>query len=492
MKKFSSLTQFLPLSQVIFSITLLLGFLTFSVFPIFAEDDWGPSLDFDDWASLELLDEEFGETEPVRPKPLSTARSVAQPSTAAQPKRSRNQLVAYDESEESLQTPLYLTTDEAEYDDLRPKSRIGQKASVMESAVRTPVKATSSRRRPTYDLVNAEVYYDDSSHIITGAVMTEGMIFDGGMPLMANNVQASYEDVVDEGFVMDLSGYGMMNSNHAMGSGYLGMPIIKPFGTGLLDNLTFFGGVAGFKGDLDAGQNGNFGFHEGVNWSGPLSHHCIVSGQAGFRAVQSNTSGYSDVDRQSRNQYFVTGGVFLRDLSFPFQGGAVVDWVYDDYYGGIDSVQIRMELSARTFSGLEYGFQGGVGVSNDGSDYLNLRENFLRNTVDWNYVVEAKDYYTLFLRKRFSQTGLVEARLGATNRGDVVLGGNAEVAMNDKVLLFGKFSTLIPKQGRAWQGYRQESWEVSMGLVFHFRGGACSKAENPCRPMFDVVSRLVN
>lgn len=39
---------------------------------------------------------------------------------------------------------------------------------------------------------------------------------------------------------------------------------------GMLRDLTVFGGVHGFKGPLDQGRNGNFGFHEGVNLGGPL------------------------------------------------------------------------------------------------------------------------------------------------------------------------------------------------------------------------------
>ncbi len=262
-------------------------------------------------------------------------------------------------------------------------------------------------------------------------------------------------------------------------------PIVQPFGCGLLDNLTFFGGMTAFRTEIDGPQKGNFGITEGLNWAGPATPQNTISAQVGFRAVQSNLFGnteYSDgsFTKKCREQYFVTAGFFKRDLCYPVQGGVVFDWFHDAAYGKIESEQIRAELSLRTFSNLEYGFQGGFGVSKK----------------DWNVNRDGEpavlryrpeNYYLGFGRKHFENGGLAEIRAGATENGDFVMGGSGEFPINDRVSLNGSFSVLCPKEGNKIGGYGRECWEVSVGMVFYFRGGACSKPCNPCRPMFDVA-----
>ena len=269
-------------------------------------------------------------------------------------------------------------------------------------------------------------------------------------------------------------------------NGYYASPMMmKSFGSGVLDNLTIFGGVAGFKSELDAGRNGNFGFQEGINWSGPATPQCTVSAQVGFRAIQSNINGNSGVSsKRSRNQYFVTAGLFKRDLAYPIQGGVVFDWMDDDFYGKVKVRQLRCELSARTFSNLEYGFLGGFGVSKSGTSFINLREDPTGTT---GYGIEAQQYYLLFARKHFASGGVAEGRVGLTERGDTILSAGAEFPLSDRFTLNGGFTGMIPREGRGAGGCRRESWDISVGFVFYFRGGACSKPYNPCRPMFDVA-----
>ena len=308
---------------------------------------------------------------------------------------------------------------------------------------------------------------------------------DGGVPLNHGEI------LVDE-FSFENSDYSNLGTNGlynemspAMAGNYSGPLMMKPFGTGIMDNLTVFGGVSGFRNAVDAGRNGNFGFSEGVNWAGPATPQCTVSAQLGFRAIQSNINGSGDIsDKRSRNQYFVTAGLFKRDLSFPVQGGVAFDWLDDDFYGKVKVRQFRCELSARTFSNLEYGFLGGFGVSKKGNAFINRRED---PTGLSHYGVEAQNYYLLFLRKHFSAGGVAEFRGGLTERGDTILSAFAEFPLNDRLAFHGGFTTMIPEEGRGRNGYRRESWDVSVGFVFYFRGGACSKPCNPCRPMFNVA-----
>jgi hypothetical protein len=260
--------------------------------------------------------------------------------------------------------------------------------------------------------------------------------------------------------------------------------MVKPFGTGMLDNFTVFAGTSGFKGELDAGRNGNFGFSEGFNWAGQATPQGTISGQAGFRAVQSNVNGSNEAGKNSRNQYFITAGLFKRDLSLPIQGGVVMDWYQDKYYGKIHAQQFRYEISVRTFSNTEYGSIGGFGLSKNGNSYLNSHWG---TSPEETFGLKPLTYYLLFLRKHFVSGSVVEFRGGLTAFGDTILGGRGEFPLSDRFSVNGAFSAMIPDEGHGNNGWSRETWEISVGVTFYFRGGACSKTFNPCRSMFDVA-----
>ena len=113
-------------------------------------------------------------------------------------------------------------------------------------------------------------------------------------------------------------------------------------------------GVAGFSGPtgfVTSGANttgqveGSFGFHEGINLGSSLpSLLCGQLGaQIGLRAVQANLDG-SAASLDTRNQLFVTGGLFRR-VDYGFQGGLVVDYLHDDWFYQADLLQLRGEIS---------------------------------------------------------------------------------------------------------------------------------------------------
>jgi hypothetical protein len=322
---------------------------------------------------------------------------------------------------------------------------------------------------------------DKSPTLAPSAITNNDEIFSGG------------EWIADESEIQDWAAlsntYGGVYNNYApaLESGYSGAMMLKPFGTGLLDNVTFFGGVTGFKNELDANSNGNFGFTEGLNWAGPVTPLQTISGQVGFRAVQSNINGNGNTNRDGRNQYFVTAGIFKRELSFPIQGGAVLDWYQDDLYGKVRAQQIRYEISARTFSNTEYGFLGGFGISEKGSSSLDAWKNATIGTgTSYSFALRSQKYYLLFLRKHFVSGGLAEFRCGLTDDGDTILAGLGEFPLSDRFSLNGSFSAMIPENGHGQGGWQRENWEISVGIIFYFRGGGCSKPTNAHRPMFDV------
>ncbi|MGD9127412.1 MAG: hypothetical protein PVH19_08540, partial [Planctomycetia bacterium] len=77
----------------------------------------------------------------------------------------------------------------------------------------------------------------------------------------------------------------------------------------LLRRCEFFGGVHAFKGPVDQGSNGNFGFHGGVNLGGALGGYNRNGYQLGVSVTGSDYSGSTIMgeDTGDRKQLFFTG-----------------------------------------------------------------------------------------------------------------------------------------------------------------------------------------
>ncbi|MDR2346419.1 MAG: hypothetical protein LBE18_10160 [Planctomycetaceae bacterium] len=327
-------------------------------------------------------------------------------------------------------------------------------------------------------------------------------------PLQNNTIQASgisgnninnYNDcntneIIDGNSTLYTESCGSC-SEQFFDNGYCSPMLMKPFGCGIFDNLTIFGGTTGFKaGQLDNPFGDNFGFTEGINWSAPVSvQNCMISTQLGFRVVHSNINGnfarrIDLAEKDHRTQYFITAGLFKRSLTNPLQVGVAFDHFEDNLYGKVKLTQLRVELSVRTFSNLEYGFIGGFGLEDGNNTNIDLRENILRygfNTANYRtYKIQAQRYYTLFARKNFAAGNVAEFRIGASEHGNVMIAANGEFPITDRISLNGSLATMIPGGKSGWN---RETWDLSAGIVIYFRGGAMTKFCNENRPMFDVA-----
>jgi len=291
----------------------------------------------------------------------------------------------------------------------------------------------------------------------------------GNSTLSEGMADFSYEEIIGE--------YPVEMGN------YVGGPICHTFGMGLFDNLTLFAEKTTYKTGLD-GEAGSFGFSEGINWATPITPQGTITAQCGVRAVQGDV-----FSRDSRHQTFITAGVFKRFDFAAVQGGVAIDWLHDhSRFGSVDLRQLRAELSARTFRGLEYGFMGGFDV---------FRDRPTTPAIDWfvnphhlpniTGAVDVQDYYLLFLRKHLNCSGKAEFRCGATERGDVLIGILGEAAITDKLAVNGSVTLLAPSEGQSVRGNHRESWSMSLGVVLYFRGGSMSQQANLYRPMFDVA-----
>jgi len=253
----------------------------------------------------------------------------------------------------------------------------------------------------------------------------------------------------------------------------------------------FFAGVQGYKGPLnfaDVGDNtrdgsGSFGFYEGFNEGRSLRRWWgwDMAMQWGVRATQSNISGASFTD-ETRNQVFVTGGLFRR-VDYGLQYGLVVDYLNDDWYFQGDLVQLRGELSWRGEGCHVCGFQFMAGT-NDDSSTTTVRDD---NGVAFNSSVdfEATDQYRFFYRRLLQHSGQWDAFAGWTDNDDGLLGTSLNLPLRRKLVLSTGATYLIPNEGSNSGGHEEEGWNLSLGLIW--RPGGPQGCGRYCRPMFDVA-----
>jgi hypothetical protein len=247
----------------------------------------------------------------------------------------------------------------------------------------------------------------------------------------------------------------------------------------VLRHISLFGGVHGFKGPVDQGRNGNFGTHQGVNFGAPVGGGLDWGYQLGFRAMQSNFSGYQTTGnrRGDRDQYFFTGGVFKRSPCGGMQWAIVYDVQHDSYYGRFDLQQIRQETSFVLPYGNEIGYMGFYGI--DGDTWAESAENAL-----W---FDPTDMYAVFFRRQFELGG--EGRLwgGLSGRGDGVLGAELRMPLGRGFAVENRFNYLIPKEGRSGDGQQRESWGMLFQLVWYPGRSAACEGQNCYRPIMNVA-----
>ncbi|TWU60648.1 hypothetical protein Poly51_09280 [Rubripirellula tenax] len=256
----------------------------------------------------------------------------------------------------------------------------------------------------------------------------------------------------------------------------------------------FFAGVQGFKGPMNFANttaanpnsrsgSGSFGFYEGLNEGRSLKRWLgwDMAAQLGFRATQSNLSGAEFTD-ETRNQVFVTGGLFRR-VDYGLQYGLVFDYLNDDWWYQGRMTQLRGEVSWKTADCHGFGFQFMSGLGDDSSDTFvrNSAGVLTRSTINF----EPTDQYRLFYRRLLAGSGDWTAFGGWTDRSDTILGAGMNLPLRQKLMLSLGSTYLIPNQDSTNFGNREENWNISMGLVY--RPGGPMGCGRYCRPLFDVA-----
>jgi hypothetical protein len=248
-----------------------------------------------------------------------------------------------------------------------------------------------------------------------------------------------------------------------------------------LRRFSFFAGVQGFKGDADQGRNGNFGFHEGFNFGAPLGGAFGWGYQIGFDAVHSNfqgsqVTGDDDFDPGSRNQFFITTGLFRRAREYGgLQGGIVFDYLHDKYLEKADVGQIRGELSIVLDELNELGYWGAQ----------NIKEQEFTEGDLADHSFTSVNQHTFFYRRHFTGGGQGRIWGGFTDQGDGLLGADATVPLGTSWSLQNSFNYLLPRDGDEI-GQAHETWAVALRLVWYPGRPANRVFRDPYQPVLDV------
>ncbi len=250
------------------------------------------------------------------------------------------------------------------------------------------------------------------------------------------------------------------------------------------ERYTFFSGVNAFTGPLNRGGQGSFGFMEGFNYGRDLNYvgQGRLSAQLGMRATQTNLSG-SDVTNEDRKQIFLTAGIFRR-ADWGLQGGAVVDYLHDDWYYDLDLVQVRTEISWQYPDSHELGIWMAFDSDHGRTNSLVGKINPSIVTEDW----ESTDLYAFFLRKSIPSAGITGRIMGGfTGNKDGLLGIDCSVPVNEKWTIEANAMYLIPEEGSATTGYSEEAWNIGFNFVY-YPGCRSTYDVDYNRPLFDVGS----
>ncbi|NDC63254.1 MAG: hypothetical protein EBZ59_04540 [Planctomycetia bacterium] len=259
-------------------------------------------------------------------------------------------------------------------------------------------------------------------------------------------------------------------------------------------DLTIGAGTTSFQNATDLGLHGNYGVNEYGNWAMPFWNAFGVGWQAGVRGVQAdfnsatlkNGAGRTLLSTQSRNQIFVTTGFFTRAFEGRgLQGGAVYDYLRDDWFDGVDVAQVRGEISY-VWGYHEAGFWAASNVANTQGVYANGSSPF--------NVASTLDLYAAFYRLQFGDANEFKFWGGATGYGSGLVGSTIRAPMGRSFALEGAFAYVMPDTSttarladKSTVTFNQQAWNMSVNLVFYPAGRARRSLASPYRPLFDVA-----
>jgi hypothetical protein len=257
---------------------------------------------------------------------------------------------------------------------------------------------------------------------------------------------------------------------------------LPPAAVYAMGDFTIFGGVQGFKNGINQGRSGSFGFHEGFNFGTalPLFPYSGIGWQFGLRATQSNLSGTAQT-RRERHQTFITTGLFRR-RDWGLQFGVVVDVLDDDWVDDYRLTQLRGQIGWNFGNQHEWGYWF---AASDDKDQT-------AQELDGGLNLHVIDVQGCFYRRHLACCPGGTARLfvGFSNDTDGIIAASSNLPLSHRFTLQSAATYLVPSEPSNAGGAENEIWNLSMSLVFSFRG-AGADCEAPFAPMFRVADNGV-
>ncbi|QEG22416.1 DUF6666 family protein [Mariniblastus fucicola] len=363
----------------------------------------------------------------------------------------------------------------------------------------------------------------------TAQLLTEGTVIDGGSPIMGETVlsqpvmsgevigapmagQPIYTDSIqgsiDSGVVYsddvvvgcDSCGdSGSYFTDDCCGRG--GCPDDTPcwqgpLGRALRSGSYFFGATAfqhpAYTSPVgtDLVQDSNFGAYAGFNLGIPLCRLFCgrVSGQFGMRSVQTNFGG-SDVTEASRDQLFITAGLYRR-VDYGLQAGLVVDVLAEEYFTESDIAQLRGELSWAYPNGGAIGFRFTSSQQDDTSlgIFDGTRFSGLTTTTD--------EHYRFFLRKVLSTGGWEEIFAGWTGNDHFAVGADFDIPVSQFMALeagaaYYLNDTEAPNSNLG-SSRIEDTFNIYVGFAFRPQGVAYYRSyDRPLLPVADNGTMII-
>ena len=248
----------------------------------------------------------------------------------------------------------------------------------------------------------------------------------------------------------------------------------------VIDETSIFLGTQGFTSPMDMGRNGNFGYHEGVNFAGHFGTWLGLGNlglgyQVGATFVQSSLNGntVNGVQTKERDQQFLTAGLFRRAHDgYGLQGGFVYDYMHDNYYVKYSVAQVRTELSYLTLFGHEFGYWGAYSV-HDGHDTLN------GNLVGF----QTTDMYNAFYRYNWRNGTQGRIWVGGTGNKQGIVGSDFRIPLSNRWDLWGWYNYILPGHAGA-VGASQQAWNLTINVVWYPGRRAVGVHQTPFRALF--------
>jgi hypothetical protein len=247
------------------------------------------------------------------------------------------------------------------------------------------------------------------------------------------------------------------------------------------ENFSLFTGKQGFKGPVDQGVNGNFGYHGGGNWGMPLIDARGIGYQIGVNYIGSDFAGRTGPLGHRRAQFFVTTGAFRRAVCGQgFQYGAVLDYLRDDFYIQMDLTQVRGEIGY-VYHGHELGFWGAF-TGNTSTHWGDIPNN------PWqSYSFEATSQYNIFYRYESPNGTVCRTWGGLSGHGDGIFGGDMTVRLTNTLGVVANYNYLLPRNDDNVPNNVKESWNLTISCVWYPGYKRCDSWTNPYRPLFYVA-----